>query len=60
MIDIFTLSGRGAARVNAGFVAVFTTDFVPSRDGFEPLTSWGDPITFAPYPQGITPHCDPL
>ena len=58
MTDSFSLAGQGPAMLNNGFVAVFTTDFVSF--GFEPLISWGDPISFAPFPQGFTPHCDPL
>jgi hypothetical protein len=58
MTDSFSLAGQGPAMLNNGFVAVFTTDFVSF--GVEPLTSWGDPISFAPFPQGFTPHCDPL
>jgi hypothetical protein len=58
MNDSFTLAGQGPARLNNGFVAVFTTDFVSI--GIEPLTSRGDPISFAPFPEGITAHCDPL
>jgi hypothetical protein len=58
MNDSFTLAGQGPAMLNNGFLAVFTTDFVST--GFEPLTSRGDPISFAPFPAGFTPHCDPL
>jgi hypothetical protein len=58
MTDSFSLAGQGPAMLNNGFVAVFTTDFVSF--GFEPLVSRGDPISFAPFPQGFTPHCDPL
>lgn len=58
MADSFTLSGQGPATLNNGFVAEFTTDFVSF--GVQPLTSRGDPISFNPFPQGFTPHCDPL
>jgi hypothetical protein len=58
MTDSFSLAGHGPAKLNNGFVAVFTTDFVSY--GFEPLISRGDPISFAPFPEGFTPHCDPL
>ena len=58
MTDSFTLAGQGPAMLNAGFVAVFTTDFVSV--GIEPRISWGDPISFNPFPLGFTPHCDPL
>jgi hypothetical protein len=58
MTDNFSLAGNGPARLSNGFVAVFTTDFVSF--GFEPLVSRGDPISFAPYPEGFTAHCDPL
>jgi hypothetical protein len=58
MTDSFSLAGAGPAMLNNGFVAVFTTDFVSF--GFEPLTSRGDPISFNPFPQGFTAHCDPL
>jgi hypothetical protein len=58
MTDSFSLAGQGPATLSNGFVAVFTTDFVSF--GFEPLTSRGDPISFNPFPQGYTAHCDPL
>jgi hypothetical protein len=58
MADSFTLAGEGPAMLNNGFLAVFTTDFVSY--GFQSLTSRGDPISFNPFPQGFTPHCDPL
>jgi hypothetical protein len=58
MTDSFSLAGQGPAMLNNGFVAVFTTDFVSF--GFEELTSRGDPISFNPFPQGYTAHCDPL
>ena len=58
MTDSFSLAGQGPATLSNGFVAVFTTDFVSF--GFEPLVSRGDPISFAPYPEGFTAHCDPL
>lgn len=58
MTDSFSLAGQGPARLHNGFVAVFTTDF--TSFGFEPLSVRGDPISFAPFPQGFTAHCDPL
>jgi len=58
MTDSFTLAGQGPAHLNNGFVAAFTTDFVSF--GVEPEVSWGDPISFNPFPLGFTPHCDPL
>jgi hypothetical protein len=58
MTDSFTLAGQGPAKLSNGFVAVFTTN--GTSFGVEPLTSRGDPISFAPFPQGYTNHCDPL
>jgi hypothetical protein len=58
MTDSFSLAGQGPALLHNGFVAVFTTDFVSF--GVEPLVSRGDPISFAPFPEGFTAHCDPL
>jgi hypothetical protein len=58
MIDSFTLAGQGPAHLSNGFVAVYTTD--GTSFGAEPFSSRGDPISFAPFPQGITNRCDPL
>ena len=55
MNDSFSLAGRGPAKLNNGFTARITTDLV-GFFSFEPIRSFGDPISF---PEGIT-HCDPL
>jgi hypothetical protein len=55
MFDLFSLEGKGPARLQNGFVARFTTDLGPTNT-FEPLYSFGDPLDFA----AGTPHCDPL
>jgi hypothetical protein len=57
MTDHFSLSGRGPAKLNNGFVADFSAaaDFTSfSFDGL--ISSHGDPISF---PEGVA-HCDPL
>ena len=58
VIDSFTLAGNGPVKLSSGFVGIFTTDGTSS--GVEPLSSRGDPISFAPFPQGYTNHCDPM
>ena len=55
MFDLFSLAGRGPAKLENGFVAVFTTDLGDSAT-YQPLYSFGDPIDFA----AGTARCDPL
>lgn len=57
MTDHFSLSGRGPAKLNNGFVALFTASPDFSFFSFDDvISSHGDPLGF---PEG-TPHCDPL
>lgn len=57
MTDHFSLSGRGPAKLNNGFVAGFTAAADFSFFSFDRvISSHGDPLGFA---EG-TPHCDPL
>jgi hypothetical protein len=57
MTDHFSLSGRGPAKLNNGFVALFTAAADFSSFGFDAVISQhGDPLSF---PDGA-PHCDPL
>jgi hypothetical protein len=57
MTDHFSLSGRGRAKLNNGFVALFTASADFSFFSFDHvISSHGDPLGF---PEG-TPHCDPL
>jgi hypothetical protein len=49
-VDHFVLAGAGPARLNNGFVAVF------SPDGVDVIHEFGDPIDF----ETITAICDPL
>jgi hypothetical protein len=66
MVDTFSLGGgddgdeneddQGGRLLSNGFRAVFTTDFA-SFATFDPLSSFGDPISF---PTGVPAHCDPL
>ena len=58
VVDSFTLAGQGPIHLSNGFVGVFTTD--GTSFSIEALSSRGDPISFAPFPQGYTQHCDPL
>ena len=55
MFDLFSLTGRGPAKLENGFVAKYTTDLGESA-AYEPLYSFGDPIDFA----AGTARCDPL
>lgn len=55
MFDLFSLAGRGPARLDNGFVAGFTTDLGPTAT-LQPQYSFGDPLDFA----AVTPRCDPL
>jgi hypothetical protein len=54
MTDHFSNSGPGPAKLNNGFVANVT--FTPTSFTAEPISSFGDPLSF---PDGAT-HCDPL
>ena len=56
MEDLFLLDGRGPARLDNGFVAVYTTDLA-DLTRYDPIHQFGDPITF---PFGVGPFCDPL
>lgn len=57
MTDHFSLSGRGRAKLNNGFVALFSAAADFSFFSFDDvISSHGDPLGF---PEGI-PHCDPL
>ena len=58
VVDSFTLAGNGPYKLSNGFVGIFTTD--GTVFSFEALSSRGDPISFAPFPQGYTQRCDPL
>ena len=55
MFDLFSLTGRGPAKLENGFVAIYTTDFGELAT-YQPLYSFGDPIDFA----AGTARCDPL
>jgi len=55
MFDLFSLTGRGPANLDNGFVAKYTTDLGEAAT-YEPLYSFGDPIDFA----AGTARCDPL
>ena len=55
MFDLFSLAGKGPAKLDNGFVAVFTTDLGPTAT-LQPQYSFGDPLDFA----AVTPRCDPL
>jgi hypothetical protein len=46
----------GPVRLLNGFVAVFTLDVTTGSASLQPITSFGDPISF---PDGAA-HCDPL
>ena len=50
MVDSFSLAGNGPARLNNGFRAVFTINFLTGAVSFQELTSRGDPLD----------GCDPL
>jgi hypothetical protein len=54
MTDHFSNSGSGPAKLNNGFVANVT--FTPTSFSVEPISSFGDPLSF---PDGAA-HCDPL
>jgi hypothetical protein len=56
MTDHFSNSGSGPAKLNNGFVANITVSADFSTFVVEPISSFGDPLSF---PDGA-PHCDPL
>jgi hypothetical protein len=58
MTDSFSLAGKGPAKLQNGFQAIFTIDFTtdPPTFTFDPLNSRGDPLDFA---TGAA-VCDPL
>jgi hypothetical protein len=58
MVDAFSLSGNGPARLHSGFVTRLTTDPDFTFVTWDPVFSFGDPISFAP--GAIVQHCDPL
>jgi hypothetical protein len=56
MTDHFSNSGSGPATLNNGFVANITVSADFSTFVVEPVSSFGDPLSF---PDGAA-HCDPL
>lgn len=58
MVDAFSLTGNGPARLHNGFVARLTTDPDFTFVTWNVLFAFGDPISFAPGP--VIQHCDPL
>lgn len=54
--DDSPLGNAGRVRLLNGFVAVFTLDVATGSVSLQPITSFGDPISF---PDGAA-HCDPL
>jgi hypothetical protein len=56
MVDHFSLSGHGPARLNNGFVADFETNFATFFNFPHVISSHGSPLNF---PEG-TVACDPL
>ena len=58
MVDDFSLSGNGPARLHNGFVARLTTNPDFTYVTWHVRSSFGDPISFATGP--VMAHCDPL